>query len=443
MILRIAAIIFIYVCTCIGWVILGETVRSRTIHGQTDLRQDVSSIWGRPQVQSAPTASYSTWVPQPERQMAAGAGGTAPKGSATETPSGHYETHAIPLTQSRVKADLLLEHRRKGLVWYSTYTVAFQGEYQFVNTSDAEREVALQFVLPEGQALYDGFRAWVNGQEVPGEIAGGTLTMRERVPAGGTLDLRAEYRSQGLDEWTYRFAKGISRVSDFQMVMSTNFDRIDFPGNSLAPTGREKTDKGWKLRWEYSSLLSGLDIAMLLPAKPQPGELVARITFFAPVSLMFFFFLMFILTLMKGIEIHPMNYFFLAAAFFSFHLLLAYTADLIDLHISFLLSAAVSIFLVVSYLRIVAGMRFALFEAGALQFLYLVGFSYAFFVEGYSALCVTVGSIVTLFLLMQLTARVRWAEVFRRHSSGLSSALSGALERARGGISPPADPSAR
>jgi hypothetical protein len=56
---------------------------------------------------------------------------------------------------------------------------------------------------------------------------------------------------------------------------------------------------------------------------------------------------------------------------------------------------------------------------------------------------VTVGSIVTLFLLMQLTARVRWAEVFRRHSSGLSSALSGALERARGGISPPADPSAR
>jgi len=62
---------------------------------------------------------------------------------------------------------------------------------------------------------------------------------------------------------------------------------------------------------------------------------------------------------MRGIDLHPMNYFFLAAAFFSFHLLLAYLVDHLSIHKAFAIAAAVSIFLVVSYLRLVVGIRFA------------------------------------------------------------------------------------
>lgn len=401
---RIIALIFIYVCTCFAWMILGSTVTVRTHDGSVYLRENVQSIWGSPQTQAPPEASFTVWEPDSDTAE------KQPEGK----PRGAYKTYALPLTRSRIQAGLQLDHRRKGLVWYSTYGVAFQGDYRFANTSAADQDVTVQFSLPEGQALYDGFRVWANGRELPGEVSAGKLSFTERVSAGETLDFRAEYRSQGLDQWTYRLAHGTSKVTDFQMVMHTNFDRIDFPGNSLSATSRQKTNEGWELRWEYISLLSGLNIAMALPAKLQPGELVSRITFFAPVSLLFFFFLLFILTLLKNIEIHPMNYFFLAASFFAFHLLLAYTADLIDLHVAFLLSSAVSIFLVVSYLRLVVGMRFALREAGALQFLYLVGFSYAFFVDGYSALCVTVGSIITLFIVMQLTGRIRWAEVFAK-----------------------------
>jgi hypothetical protein len=39
---------------------------------------------------------------------------------------------------------------------------------------------------------------------------------------------------------------------------------------------------------------------------------------------------------------------------------------------------------------------------------YLIGFSLAHFWEGFTGLAVTVLSILTLFLLMQLTGRVRW-----------------------------------
>ena len=79
-------------------------------------------------------------------------------------------------------------------------------------------------------------------------------------------------------------------------------------------------------------------------------------------------------------------------------------------------AAAVSVFLVVSYLRAVSGWRMALVDAAGAQVVYLVLFSYAFFFEGFTGLTVTVGAVVTLFLLMQLTARVDWNAVFRAQS---------------------------
>ena len=121
---------------------------------------------------------------------------------------------------------------------------------------------------------------------------------------------------------------------------------------------------------------------------------------------------MLIITTVRGIELHPMNYFFLAAAFFSFHLLLAYLADHLSIHAAFVIASAVSVFLVVSYLRLVVGLTFAFREAALAQLLFLVLFSYAFFFQGFTGLAITVGSIVTLFVTMQMTARIRWTEAF-------------------------------
>jgi inner membrane protein involved in colicin E2 resistance len=151
---------------------------------------------------------------------------------------------------------------------------------------------------------------------------------------------------------------------------------------------------------------------MVMPEKLQPGPLAGKISFFAPVSLFFFFFLMFIITTMRGIELHPMNYFFLAAAFFSFHLLLAYLVDHVSIHTAFAISSVVSVFLVVSYLRLVIGMQFASREAAIAQFVYLVMFSYAFFLKGFTGLAITIGSVVTLFVVMQVTGRIHWTDKF-------------------------------
>jgi inner membrane protein involved in colicin E2 resistance len=117
-----------------------------------------------------------------------------------------------------------------------------------------------------------------------------------------------------------------------------------------------------------------------------------------------------------------MNYFFLAAAFFAFHLLLAYLVDHVPVHAAFVLASTASIVLVVSYLRLVCGLRAALVEAGLAQLVFLVLFSYAFFFEGFTGLTVTIGAVLTLFVLMQLTGRVDWSAVFARKADGLRSA---------------------
>ena len=193
--------------------------------------------------------------------------------------------------------------------------------------------------------------------------------------------------------------------------MHTDFERIDFPGGTISPSiedARRAAAGGWAGRSTAWSRDRSWGWSFRRPINP--GPLAARITFFAPVSLLFFFTVMVMLGVLRGHSMHPVNYFFLAAAFFAFHLLLAYLVDHVNIHASFAIAAAVSVFLVVSYLRLVAGWRLATLEAGVAHVVFLVLFSYAFFFEGYTGLTVTVGAVITLFVLMQMTGRVKWDE---------------------------------
>ena len=83
-------------------------------------------------------------------------------------------------------------------------------------------------------------------------------------------------------------------------------------------------------------------------------------------------------------------------------------------------ATVVSVVLVTTYLRLVVSARFAFVEAALAQLVYLVDFSLAHFWEGFTGLTVTVLAIATLFVLMQLTGRVRWG---MRPGAGISDAV--------------------
>jgi inner membrane protein involved in colicin E2 resistance len=403
---RIIAIAFIFICTSIAWAILGGTIFSRTYDSGSVSSDRVASTWGAAQNQGPPAASFKTLT---EKQQQTMENGFLVKKTVTEE-----ATTWLPLESSRIDVALDLQHRQKGLLWYSTYKVAFAGVYGFRNTSDKEQTVDFRFQFPTAQAIYDDLNFAVDGKPVAITSDKNAAIGSAKIAAGKTAQLTIGYSSQGLNEWRYSFGGAdVAQVRDFTLHMKTNFKDIDFPDNTLSPSDKSETTNGWDLNWSYKSLLSGYQIAMVMPEKLQPGPLAGKISFFAPVSLFFFFFLMLIITTMRGIDLHPMNYFFLAAAFFSFHLLLAYLVDHVSIHVSFAISAAVSVFLVVSYLRLVVGIRFASREAALAQFIYLVMFSYAFFLKGFTGLAITIGSVLTLFVVMQATGRVRWTEKFK------------------------------
>lgn len=402
---RIFAIAFIFICTSVAWAILGGTIFSRTYSLNEIAENHVASTWGTPQNQAPPVASFKQIVARNEE--------STENGKKIVKTINDEVTTTLPLESSAIDVDLDLEHRQKGLLWYSTYKVKYAGTYGFRNTSDKEQVVTFVLNFPTQKAIYDDLVFTVDGAPVEVTNQQNAAIGWVKVPAGQAARLDVGYRSQGLNEWRYSFGSNdVAQVRDFSLKMKTNFKDIDFPDNTLSPSEKHETDNGWDLNWSYKNLVSGYQIAMVMPEKLQPGPLAGRISFFAPVSLFFFFFLMMIITTLRGIDLHPMNYFFLAAAFFSFHLLLAYLVDHVSIHVAFGVSAVVSVFLVVSYLRLVVGIHFASREAALAQLVYLVMFSYAFFLKGFTGLAITIGSVVTLFVAMQVTGRIRWTDKF-------------------------------
>jgi hypothetical protein len=427
---RLLAIVFIYCCTAVAWSTLGASVVARTGESDARLAAEVAKLWGGRHDQIAPDASVARPRTETREIEQKDDQGRLVMRKVTNTV---VDRVPVALDSTRVSVSMDLDQRQKGLLWYNTYGVRFKGDYRVHNPDDVERALLVHFTFPSSDAIYDGFVFEVNGREAPAttDLSHGIVT-EVRVPPRGELPIGVAYRSRGLGDWTYAFApSGVSQVHDLELEMKTDFDRIDFPAGTLSPTAKTRNGAGWTLTWRFGSLVSGQSIGMAPPSHLNPGPLAARITFFAPVSLLFFMTVLVILGVLEGQSLHPMNYFFLAAAFFSFHLLLAYLVDHWDIHAAFLTASATSIFLVVTYLRIVGGVRFALARAGLAQLVFLVLFSYAFFFEGYTGLTVTVGAIVTLFVLMQVTARVNWTETFAGREPSSRPARAGGTDEER------------
>jgi hypothetical protein len=406
MIARLIAIGFIFVCTSVAWFVLAGVTTTRTHFADKGLRQQVESVWGAPQVQQPPSATWTERVPRKVERLE--------DGKKIVRIVEDKVVHPISPQGSDIEVTLGLDHRQKGLLWYATYAVEFAATYALVNPTAAVRDIDIALPFPSRNAVFDDLQFEVVGKSwlaapVPNQDR---IVGRVRLEPNERVTLRAGYRSQGLDRWTYSFGSGISEVRDFRLNVRTNFVAVDFPEGSISPARKERAGNGWHLGWEFRRLVSGVTIAVVMSEKLQPGPLASQVAMFAPISLFFFIVVLLTIGVVKRVELHPMHFFFLSAAFFAFHLLFAYLGDQVSIHAAFVISAVTSLTLVISYLRVVFGARFAFFAAGTAQLVYLVLFSYAFFFKGLTGLAITIGAIATLFVLMQATAKIRWNEVF-------------------------------
>jgi len=407
---RVIGIALIWMVAAIGWMILGGVTAHRETTQRSRTREDVQSLWGSPQVQEAPQLTFQ-WQTEALAKRTEQRNGVETQVS--EVVTEQHSSAQLPDT-SRIEVDLRSDLRRRGLVWYSLYDVAFAANYRYKHVQSERGELHVRFAFPDRNAVYDGFKFVVNGHDFAGAVdaSDGSIVARLPIRTGDEVQVEIAYKSRGLDRWDYRPTSHVARMRDFQLTLRTHFKDIDFPEQTLSPSAREQTSDGWKLDWRFEKIVSGFGIGMLMPQRVQPGELASSLSYSAPISLFFYFLVIYVLATLRRIDIHPVNYFFIAGAFYAFHLLFAYSADHLTLEATFVVCSVVSLVLVASYLRLVVSSRFALREAAIAQFLYLIGFSLAHFWEGFTGLTVTVLAIVTLFTLMQLTGRIKWSEVF-------------------------------
>lgn len=382
---RLFAIAVIFALSSVAWFVLAGSVQVRSDSSITRLGDAVSGLWGSPQQQAAPTF----------------------------TQTGDASNARVELAGSDITADFKLDQRRKGLLWYATYVVDFQAEYRVRNELSRPTTMTMSFAFPDSAGSYDGFAVRVDGAEKPVRYDEGSAKASFVVAPGATAVVNTGYKTNGMDSWSYAPSPaGVGVIRDFRLAMSTDFAKIDYPGDGVSPTAMNRSGEGWHLEWTYDSVVSGRRIGLEMPSPLNPGPLVARITVFAPVSLLFFFAALILLTSTRNVKLHPIHYGFLAAAFFAFDLLLAYLADQIDINVAFAIAAVTSVALVVGYLRVVVGRNRALLEIAISQFIFLVLFSYSFFFEGFTGLAITIGAVLTLAFFMFRTAGVDWETVF-------------------------------
>ncbi|HEX7261970.1 MAG TPA: hypothetical protein VF258_09155, partial [Luteolibacter sp.] len=387
--------------TTLAWFILATAMSQRTRESSQTLSREVAGVWNPALEQHHPEA----WFDTPN----------APGGRAALLPA-----------SSDVRVDLKFVPKQRGLFRHRTYDVVFEAEYVFVNPTRIPQTVYFSFPLPAGAEKLEGFEFRLSDGKEAEDVRPGTSGVATRavvLPAWGRITLHAGYQTRGTDSWVYSFPDK-RRIAGFVLKMRTDFTEINFPVGTGSPRDNDrKTDgKGWDLMWSYPDVLAVPAIGMDMPKLLNAGPVAARIAFFAPVSLVFFVTVVLLVGGLRGVPLHPMHVFFVAAGFFAFHLLFAYLVDLMPIYPAFAIATVTSLGLVSGYLRAVGGDRLFRVALPA-QLAYLVLFSASFFFDGLTGITLTVCGVATLALLMTLTAKVEWRTHFTKRGKSDSPAI--------------------
>src|SRR5262249_42185692 len=195
----------------------------RTESHDANLKGAVGQLWGTSQRQLAPQVYYQI-IKRTKINRSDNGGKLVTE--LVEEPV----KYSLLLDSSDIRTQLNLEHRQKGLLWYSTYRVQFEGKYRVVNYTDVEREIFFDFSVPAKDSVYDNFRFLIGGKEMANlQFTSGIVSGKMKLAPGQAQTVEVSYGSQGLDEWWYDFGENVNQVKNFTLTMLTDFHPIDFP----------------------------------------------------------------------------------------------------------------------------------------------------------------------------------------------------------------------
>jgi inner membrane protein involved in colicin E2 resistance len=422
--IEFAVIAFIFFGFSLAWVILGAVNDDRT-YGQTQLLlKSVQNSYGGPLIITPPRIYYEVTT---ERKG---------KVSGFDTVSSYKEKETVDPSASNVRIDLSLDRKKVGNLWFPVFVSTYRGRYEYeLEAIPQEYRSDPLFLLPglnSSESTFRSIELKLNEEAVQplSKLVSNTpMDVTRQITADRTLVVDFYFETTGTEHLLYELSnqgspsadepstdgaekKRLTRLDRFSLKLTTDFLKYDFPRRTIPYTSIQNDEEGTDFEWQFDKTVTGKNIGIIVPKEINPGEIASRISFFAPISLLFFFVVLTIFGILGKSELHPMHYFLLAATFLSFHLIFSYSADHLSMYMAFGIASLISCLLTYSYVVRLREQRYAVITT-LLQLLYLVVFSWSFFYRtetglGITGLIVTIVSVLTLFALMQLTAKLDW-----------------------------------
>ncbi|HJN50117.1 MAG: inner membrane CreD family protein [Pseudomonadales bacterium] len=429
-------IAFIFFGFSVAWLVLGAVNDDRT-YGQTGLLlKRVQNSYGGPLIITPPRIYYEVIK---ERKG---------KVSGFDTVSSYKVKETVDPSATDVAIDLSLDRKKVGNLWFPVFVSTYRGRYEYELEAIPEEYRSDPLLLLPGlnssESIFRSIELKLNEKAVQplSKLVSNTpIDVSQKITGDTKLIVDFYYETTGTEYLLYELSnqgsqsaeerreplvdgterKRLTRLDRFNLKLTTDFLKYDFPERTIPYTSIQKDEKATDFEWQFDKTVTGKNIGVIVPEEINPGEIAARISFFAPVSLLFFFVVLTIFGILGKSELHLMHYFLLAATFLSFHLIFSYSADHLSMYMAFGIASLISCLLTYSYVVRLREQRYAVITT-LLQLLYLVVFSWSFFYRtetglGITGLIVTIVSVLTLFALMQLTAKLDWKNLDASHEN--------------------------
>jgi len=376
----------LFIPLLMGWLLLNQRLEMRTDFAMDRQLQSVMRIWGGNLEQPMPSVRY--------------------KGFGSDVSAlGKKELHA-----SDVSVTLTVDYRKKGLVYYTGYVADFTGKYTITNPE--AQKIYLSFIFPypmkQGEGMLRDVKLLVNNREDTEntEYQESLLLWTGALEPSSSLDMTVQYSGRGLRHFVYGFEPG-RQINRFKMKMDIlGASDVDYPVSTMTPTRTEETARGKSLVWELESVMTQLNIGVVLPDRINIARQISVMTLRSPA-----FFLLFLgaLLLIFALTAIPLNFIqvaMMSAAFFLFYPLFAYLSMYMSPVASFSLSFVVMGALIFNYARNIHGTKIA--GAIGLAYTFFLGLtSLAALLPAYSGLIYVIEGVVVLAIVMHVLSRHR------------------------------------
>ncbi len=307
----------------------------------------------------------------------------------------------------RVKVDANV--RRKGLLEYAGYDLAFEGTYTVRNFQKQRREFYFDFTLPQGAGNITGIQVELDGKPYTGDsnLANG-INWNGVLAPGEERVFKITYAAKGTERFDYLLGNTTRELRSLDFVVLTDYTDVRIPDTSMAPVERAGDSEGSRFVWRGENLVTGQNIALRFELEGNYGSIAAKLFYYSPLALALFTGFLLIMNAAKQLRLHPMHFLFLLTGFFIFYLFGSYVISFVHVILGFVLALLLSTGVMLYYVKLIKKdavlMQTIAFGAGMFQWV----FSTAFFFPAYTGFLITIAAILAFVALMRSTADVDW-----------------------------------